>query len=142
MNSIDIRTKPGAFRAARRPHPVSVEFAPAEGEMATLEGGVRYRAGDALLTGQDGERWPVPRERFAVLYEAVPGTNAGGAGQYRRRDGAVWAWRADRDLALALSDGRGTLHAKAGDVVVQFDWGDLAVMPATIFLQSYARIEN
>jgi hypothetical protein len=137
MNPVDISLEPGAFRAARRLYLVEVEFAEAAGTLATLEGEVRYRAGDALLTGQEGERWPVARDQFLATYEAAAPTRPGTAGTYRRREGTVWAWRADRMLDVVLSDGRGSLRANAGDLLVQFDSGDIAVMPEHIFRRSY-----
>jgi hypothetical protein len=137
MNPVDISLQPDAFRAARRLYLVQVEFAGAAGTLATMEGEVRYRAGDALLTGQEGERWPVAREQFFATYEAAAPTRPGTAGTYRRRQGTVWAWRADHMLDVVLSDGRGSLRASTGDLLVQFDSGDIAVMPEHIFRRSY-----
>lgn len=137
MNKLDVRNQPGAFRALRRPHLVEVEFATADGEVGTLEGAVRYRSGDALLTGLEGERWPVARERFFGSYDAEPPTQPGGNGRYRRRNGSVWAWRTDQVMDVVLSEGRGSLHAEPGDFLVQFESGDMAVMPPPIFAKSY-----
>ena len=39
-------------------------FANMKGVLATLEGNVTYQAGDALMSGPHGERWPIPRKRF------------------------------------------------------------------------------
>lgn len=137
MNKLDVRNQPGAFRALRRPHLVEAEFATADGELGTLEGAVRYRSGDALLTGLEGERWPVARERFFASYDAEPPTLPGANGRYRRRNGSVWAWRTDQVMDVVLSEGRGSLHAEPGDFLVQFESGDMAVMPPTIFAKSY-----
>jgi hypothetical protein len=140
MSDIDVRTKPGAFRAARRPYEVGVEFAGTDGELDTWEGPVRYRAGDALLTGLEGERWPVPREQFFASYAPVAPLQPGANGTYRRHNGTVWVWRTDMALDLLLSGDRGSLHANAGDFVVQFDSGDKAVMPERVFERGYSRL--
>jgi hypothetical protein len=137
MSNVDVPAQPGAFRAARLPHLVDVVFAQSDGELATLEGAVRYRKGDALLAGQAGERWPVARERFFATYEPDAPTQCGADGAYRRREGTVWAWRTDRVLDVVLSNNRGSLRANAGDFVVQFDSGDMGVMPEEIFHYSY-----
>jgi hypothetical protein len=142
MNPVDISLQPNAFRAQRRPYLVSVEFAAAAGTLATMEGEVSYRAGDALLTGQEGERWPVAREQFFATYDPAASTQGGAAGTYRRRPGTVWAWRADHVLDIVLSDGRGCLRANTGDLVVQFDSGDLATMPEHIFRRGYAPLSD
>jgi hypothetical protein len=142
MNPVDISLEPDAFRAARRLYQVKVEFAEQPGTLATLEGEVGYHAGDALLTGQEGERWPVARDQFFATYKAAAPTRFGTAGTYRRREGTVWAWRADRMLDVVLSDGRGTLRASTGDLLVQFDSGDIAVMPEHIFRRSYRPLSD
>jgi len=51
-----------------------VHFAPAAGQLQTLEGPVAYAAGDAIVTGVAGEQWPVPADSFAAKYR--PATDA------------------------------------------------------------------
>jgi hypothetical protein len=43
-------------------------------------------------------------------------------------------------LDVLLSGNRGSLHANAGDFVVQFDSGDKAVMPERVFERGYSRL--
>ena len=138
----DLGALAGAFRARKRPLRVRVEFAEQAGELATREGPVRYAPGDALLTGIDGERWPIPQASFAEHYGPCAPTPAGVAGWYVKRPITVWAWRADRSLDVELSAGRGTLHAEPGDVVVQYAPDDLAVVGAGIFQQTYDMLEE
>lgn len=139
MKAFDIARQPGAFLAVKRPVPVSVEFAEGEGTLDTREGAVRYQAGDALLSGIEGERWPVPRARFLETYDPVAPLRAGERGTYLKRRKAVWAWRTGAAVEIALSGERGTLRANAGDVIVDYGGGDLAVVAASIFEGSYAR---
>ena len=51
----NLRADPRALRVCKKPIPVRVEFATADGTCTTLEGPVRYRAGDAILTGVRSE---------------------------------------------------------------------------------------
>lgn len=139
MKPFDIARQPGAFLAVKRPVPVSVEFAEREGTLGTREGAVRYQAGDAILSGIEGERWPVPRARFLASYDPVAPVCAGQRGSYVKRRKAVWAWRTGAAVEIALSGGRGTLRANAGDVIVDYGDCDLAVVAASIFDGSYER---
>ncbi|WP_089159855.1 PGDYG domain-containing protein [Caballeronia sordidicola] len=81
---MDQSNRPVTDRYAKRRDPVEVEIAQAPGVPATLEGEVGYNAGDALITGVKGERWPASRERFERTYEALPPTRPGESGRYRR----------------------------------------------------------
>lgn len=137
MSTFDLSNAPGAFLAHKRPIPVAVVFAKEYGVLETREGPVRFQAGDALLTGVEGERWPVPRERFLVTYSPLPPTHDGEAGRYVKRPLSVWAWKTNQSMAIPLTDGRGLLQAEPGDVIVQYGPGDLAVVAALIFDKTY-----
>lgn len=130
--------QPGAFRAYARPVTVEVCFAEAAGTLQTLEGPVEYALGDALVTGFNGERWPITRARFEANYHPKPGTAPEGKGRYIKKPKEVWAWRADCHLDIHLPQGTGTLHANPGDIVVQYAPGDCAVVQADIFAKTYS----
>lgn len=140
MNDSDLSTLPGAFQAAKLPIPLQVEFAGHAGVLASREGPVHYQAGDALLTGVEGERWPVARQRFDDTYAALPPTAAGAAGTYVKRRLVVWAWPIAQPVDIALSGGRGTLHGAVGDVLVQYGPGDVGVVAAAIFQKTYRAV--
>jgi hypothetical protein len=138
---MDLAADPAARRARKRPVSVSVQFAAREGTLATREGDVRYAAGDALLTGLAGDRWPVPRARFDATYDPVPPTRPGFWGVYRKRPIEVRAKRMDAPFAVELSAGRGTLRGNAGDWLVQYAPDDVAVVADAIFAATYELTE-
>ena len=131
---------PNAFQACKRSLAVSVDFAASANLLQTLEGMVRYEAGDALLTGIEGEQWPVQREKFDATYEAKPPTVHGQNGTYTKIPKTVWAWCATEEVEVPLSAGRGILKAKPNDFVVQYGEGDYGVVTASIFEKTYQRI--
>ncbi|PKY10769.1 hypothetical protein B1757_07345 [Acidithiobacillus marinus] len=133
--SDDLRQLSGAFQARKRPLSVQVEFAENDGSLQTREGPVTYRRGDAILTGVEGERWPVSRKRFEATYQ--PSETSG---VYSKKPAIVWAYVAPSPLDVALPDDRGHLHAAPGDVIVQYAPGDQAVVGASIFAQTYERL--
>ena len=131
---------PNAFQACKRSLAVSVDFAASANLLQTLEGKVRYEAGDALLTGIEGEQWPVQRKKFDATYKAKPPTVHGQKGIYTKIPKTVWAWCATEEVEVPLSAGRGSLKAKPGDFVVQYGGGDIGVVGADIFEKTYIRL--
>lgn len=137
MTTPDLREHPDAFRARKRAVSVHAEIAREDGVVHTLEGPVSYCAGDAMLSGVEGERWPVPRAHFLASYEPISPTRAGDDGTYRKRPRVVLALRVQQVVDVVLSGGRGTLHARPGDVLVQHEAGDVAVVAKDIFAKTY-----
>lgn len=140
MKTDDLSRLPGSFQAVKRPLPVPVEFAPQAGRMQTREGVVAYAAGDALMTGVEGEHWPIARTDFLSTYEPCEGTVAGTDGQYRKRLVTVWVRLIDAPQEFPLANGRGCLQAQVGDYLVQYGPGDLGVVAASIFEMTYDRL--
>lgn len=138
---LDLAADPAARRARKRPVPVDVQFAAQAGVLPTREGEVRYAAGDALLTGGAGDRWPVPRGRFDAWYQAVPPTRAGSDGVYRRRRAIVRVKQMSTTFAVELSAGRGTLRGVAGDWLVQYAPDDVAVVAQELFAATYELLD-
>lgn len=141
MEAPDLARDPAARRARKRPVEVAVRFAERAGTLATGEGDVRYEQGDAIVTGAAGDCWPVPRERFLATYDAVGPTHAGDSGAYRKRAALVHARRMSGPFAVTLSADRGVLRGGAGDWLVQYSPGDLAVVDAAIFASTYELLD-
>ncbi|HEX8168345.1 MAG TPA: PGDYG domain-containing protein [Beijerinckiaceae bacterium] len=134
----DLAADPRALRVCKKPIPVQVEFAAADGVCETLEGPVRFRAGDAILTGVEGERWPVRREMFLSGYEPVPPVRAGENGSYRKRPTVAYALRLDRPRDVPVSWQDDPLHGRAGDWLLHYADGTYGVVRDPIFRKSYS----
>jgi PGDYG protein len=133
----DLRTDPAARSVRKRPIPVVVEIATTPGELQTLEGPVRFRAEDALITGVQGERWPVARERFDATYEAVPPTVPGASGLYLKRPVTVLARQMDKAFAVRVGYAADPLQGQPGDWLLQYAPGEYGVVSAAVFGQTY-----
>jgi hypothetical protein len=133
----DVSKNPLARRVRRRPTVANVRFVHAPGVVQTLEGPVGHGSGAAIVTGAAGEQWPVERARFEASYEAIASTRMGEDGPYRHVASLAWARCSPQPFQLRLRDGRGTLHGNAGDWLVQYAPGDLAVVSASIFDATY-----
>lgn len=141
MTSVDLREDRTARRARKLALEMQVEFAPAHGTLVTREGPVTYVSGDALLTGIEGERWPVPRQRFDETYEPIAPLRPGKPGAYRKRPQVVWAKPMRETFTVELGDGRGTLRGNAGDWLLQYAPGDLSVVSTTVFAKTYELLD-
>lgn len=128
---------PGTVVAETEPVEREVVVAREPGSLETAEGTVRFDPGDAIMTGEMGEQWPVPRAMFEQLYEPVSGTEIGTDGLYRKRGKRVRALQLADATRVDLSDGRGVLMGRGGDWIVEYGSGDMAVVSAEVFARTY-----
>jgi len=142
LTGCDLARDAYARRARKRPLPVAVEFAARPGVVQTLEGPVRFRGGDALLTGIAGERWPIGRVRFDAAYEPIPPTVAGSPGRYRRRPLVVWARCMARPFRVRVGWAGDALHGRPGDWLLQYGPGDYGIVAAALFAQTYDLLDG
>jgi len=129
---------PRALCVRKKPIPVRVEFTAADGVCQTLEGPVRFRAGDAILTGTQGERWPVRRDLFLSSYEPVSPTRAGENGSYRKAPSVAYALRLDEPRDVPVNWQNDPLHGRPGDWLLHYADGAYGVIQDSIFRESYA----
>jgi len=133
---------PGTRRARKLPEEVQVDFARTPGICHTLEGDVRYDAGDAIVEARAGDRWPVRREVFRERYEPVPPASAMRDGRYRKRSVNVLARQLQDTTIVTLPGGRGELTGKPGDWLVEYGPDDFAIVARDIFAATYALIAD
>ena len=142
LKNLDLRSDAAAQRVVKD-ETVTVEFAPGDGELMSLEGPNRYAPRDALVTGSTGDRWVVSRDRFDAKYvPAEPALAHGEPGPYRNRPAVVLARRMDEPFSLARSAAGGdVLHGTAGDWVMQYAPGDYGVVQAARFAKVYRAVD-
>jgi hypothetical protein len=133
----DLTADPQALRVCKKPDPVRTQFATADGTCETLEGPVRFQAGDAILTGSHGEHWPVGRDTFRAAYDPVPPTHAGEDGDYRKAPSVTLALRLDRPRDVPVGWQNDPLHGRVGDWLLQYADGSYGVIRDPIFRDSY-----
>jgi hypothetical protein len=134
----DLSQDPQALRVCKKPISVAVEFAAMDGVCETLEGPVRFRTGDAILTGVQGERWPVRRDLFLSSYEPIPPTAPGHNGCYLKAPSITHALRLDQPREVPVNWQHDPLHGRPGDWLLQYADGAYGVVRDSIFRDSYA----
>jgi PGDYG protein len=133
----DLDKNPDALLVCKKPVAVEVAFAAADGVCKTLEGEVQYRAGDALLTGSQGDHWPVRRELFGSSYEPIPPTRPGQNGRYRKLPALAHALQLTEFFDIPASWQRETLHGRPGDWLLRYADGSFGIVQNEIFRETY-----
>ena len=133
----DLSRDPRALRVRKSPIAVRVAFAAAAGVCETLEGPVRFEAGDAILTGVRGERWPVRRDLFLASYEPLPRVPRGRNGKYRKVPAVACALRLERPCEVPVGWQHDPLHGRPGDWLLQYPDGSHGVIEDSIFRETY-----
>lgn len=126
----------------KRPLPATVFFAKSAGELTTLEGPVRYAPGDAIMTGINGEHWPISRTNFDATYVPVGLLALGEDGPYVKKLIPVDATQIDHDGIISLEGQHGDLHAQAGDWVITGPDGSQWVVAQAIFQATYQAVNG
>lgn len=122
-----------AFDAYKKPVPVSYEIAGQDGTLETLEGPVRYRKGFYIMTGPQGERYPITPERFSALYDDGANNQAIPKRIIKR------ARLADHDGRVKTSWGDDLAYSAGEDYIVKHGANDYGVVKKDIFQQTYSR---
>ncbi|MES2127014.1 MAG: PGDYG domain-containing protein [Pseudomonadota bacterium] len=123
--------------ARKREVCVQVSFAAHTTPVHSLEGTVLAHAGDAIVTGIDGETWRVSAARFGQRYHPVPPLPAGQPGSYVSAPNTVIAHCVGQSFSVALDDSGTLLHGRPGDWLVNYDDGTLGVVAADLFNRYY-----
>jgi hypothetical protein len=119
----------------KKPTLLKVVFAESDGICQTLEGEVPYHTGDAIVTGTEGEVWPIKRDLFEQNYEPAEG------GLFRKKPITVWALCLTEDTELEREDGA-VLKGRRGDWLVQYAPGDQAIVRGDIFEKTYEQVST
>ncbi len=133
-----VSNDPAHVTASKKPIKVRVKFALSPIVIETLEGPVFAATGDAIVTGTQGERWPVGRERFLTKYLPVSPTISGGDGFYQSQPNTVRALKIEEPFSVVLSDGVSLLTGKVGDWLLDYGDGSLGVVAEHIFSDTYS----
>ncbi|MCL2635662.1 MAG: DHH family phosphoesterase [Betaproteobacteria bacterium] len=133
---VDVAAQPGAVRVRKKPFTVTAHFVRQAGIAATREGAVPYAVGDVLVTGVDGETWPVCPEHFAAAYAPQPPLQAGLDGTYLAHPREADALCMPAIFCLSLKNG-GLLWGHRGDWLIQYGDGEYGIVGAALFTATY-----
>jgi hypothetical protein len=128
--------KSGSFEAFKIPdkkEPFNV--ADDEGVIKTLEGPVPYKKGDYIMTGPNGEQYPISPETF----EKLKVDNGDGTASPKKI--VKLAKVADHDGEVTLQyNGAQLAYHKDEDVIVRHGPNDYGIVKKDIFNKTYQRL--
>ena len=127
----DLSQDPDGFETAKLPIPLEFRYAEADETIETKEGSVGANAGDAIMTGTEGEQWPIPAESFAKTYDDL------GDGTAAKKNIPVFAKEMPEPFKVKVSWSDDLLRGEAGDFLVQYGPGDYGVVGREIFGKTY-----
>jgi hypothetical protein len=133
---------PGVLSVQSLPTQRNVSFAEGPGICETLEGPVRYDKGDAIVTGNDGEQWPVSYVEFEARYKPIAGGKFGKDGLYEKVSRRALAVQLTDSKSVILSGSRGVLRGNKGDWIVDYGNQDLSVIQERLFETYYKVIAS
>jgi hypothetical protein len=120
-----------AFQTSKKPIPAEFRIATEAETIETKEGPVDANPGDAIMTGVEGEQWPIPAEKFASTYDDLEDGTAA------KRDIKVWVKEMPEQFQVKVSWSDALLQGEPGDYLVQYGDNDYGVVGASIFQKSY-----
>ena len=129
--SPELSEDPEGFETAKLPIPLEFRYAEADETIETKEGAVNAKAGDAIMTGTEGEVWPLPAEKFAETYDDL------GDGTAAKKNIPVFAKEMSEPFQVKVSWSDDLLQGEAGDYLVQYGVGDYGVVGREIFGKTY-----
>ena len=141
LKDVDLSTANDATLFVKK-ETVGVVFATEDSELTSREGTNRYAVGDALITGTDGSRWSVSRNRFDAKYDPVAPVTAGENGAYQSKPVAVFARQMREPFTISRSASGDVLRGLAQDWLLQYAPGDHGIIANTRFLQVYRAVKN
>ena len=73
----DLSQDPNGFKTAKKPIPLNFRISKTDEMIQTKEGPVDAKIGDIIMTGTEGEQWPIPSNKFEQTYDVLePGLAA------------------------------------------------------------------
>ena len=127
---------PGTIRVQKRASRVNVRFASQTESIATREGAVPAAAGDAILTSETGEQWPMRPDVFERRYRAAAWPDEFVSVPQESR-----ALRMHEAFELVFADGVTRLAGQPGDWLLDYGDGHLGIVGADIFAATYERLD-
>jgi hypothetical protein len=127
----DLSQDPDGFETAKLPIPLEFRYAETDETIETRENPVGAKAGDAIMTGTEGEQWPIPAASFAETYDDL------GDGTAAKKNIPVFAKEMAEPFQVKVSWSDDLLQGEEGDFLVQYGVGDYGVVGREIFGKTY-----
>ena len=130
----DLASDPESFKCFKKPIPLEFRIAQETETIKTAEGIQTAKPGAYIMTGTEGENWPIPPEEFE--YDIL--TQDGNKGTAAKQKKIVPAKEMNEPFVVKPTWSDSTLSGNPGDYLVQYSAGNYGVVGRTIFEKTYA----
>ena len=125
----------GSFTTRKKPIELEFVISDIAQDIKTKEGTVKCKIGDYILTGTEGEKWPIDQDKFLNTY------NVKGNVCFKKPID-VTAILINDDLlgkneSIIVRASWGDLSGKFGDYIVEYNDNDFGVVGGDIFKKTY-----
>ena len=134
LNALTTLHESVSAKYVKKPIEVEAEQIKEQKTINTLEGPVTASPTDWVVTGVNGEQYPMPNQTFIDLYDKCEN------GKYKKKPIQVTAWQTDRELIIPYRNE--SLKASIGDYIVKQPDGTFSPIKPDIFTQTYDRCEE
>lgn len=129
----ELENDPESFSCFKKAIPLRFRIAHEPEVVQTKEGPVSANAGDYIMTGTEGENWPIPSSQFN--YDIL--TQDGDIGTASKKKIIVYAKEMSESFEVKVSWSPSTLKGNSGDYLVQYGPGDYGIVNKDIFQKTY-----
>lgn len=123
------------YIARRKPIIMMAERVTEQQVIETWEGARTAYPGDYIMTGVEGERWPVAAESFAQLYDVLEESTGGRTLRVRKKVRYVPVYQTYRALDFEIRDEN--FHAEPGYFIVYYGEGDIYPCAPDVFFETF-----
>ncbi len=129
---------PGSFRACKKPDlELTFKFSEHASAIDTLEGTVHCEKGDAVMTGVQGEHWPIKRSAFDKTYRVLHYDKDLNIGQATKKAAVVYVRQMSDNFDVKVSWSDDLLHGEPGDFLVEYGDNDFGTVKKSILPITY-----
>ena len=127
-----------AIETFKKPLPLHFRIADREETIETKEGPVTAQGGDYIMTGTEGENWPIPAAKFEETYDILSTYDKEPVkGEAAKKKIIVFAKQMSEPFQVKVSWSSDLLSGDPGDYLVQYGPGDYGVVGKEIFEKTY-----
>ena len=122
------------YNVEKKPIPLNFEISKEKQTIETKEGKVTAYPGDAIMTGTQGEKWPIEKENFENTYTVLPESNTAIKNKI-----TVKAKQFNEPFSIEIkrNENPQTLTGKPGDWLVEYGPNDFGIVEEKIFKETY-----
>ena len=120
-----------SFETYKKPIRLKYRISDTDDTIKTKEGEVKCKEGDFILTGTEGELWPIKSEKFKSTYKQINKNFAS------KKKLIVYALQMKDIFRVKVNWSDDILEGKYNDYLIEYNKGDYGIVDELIFRKTY-----